>query len=477
MKDDHLDRAVAPTLFDAFVDPALAFTLVFANLMSPRLWELRERSLHFSPPGPPQPEGLIEHIQQVLDHHYEHVTPARVAELNGVFDLDAVAARYGAEMIDYARSTILSSLERRVARGTVQKEALALDLMQQNRFPAYTYATVDEAWASRRLLGRRKHKPLGLTCCLDEAALFTALLLTLPKGSVGDLAFLGSPTHYTVLAWTGEGAWWFYSKHVLQTRRSWASLVADTYVGDFQLAFDDRLPDFDRITTPSGIYQFRTGETTIAEPRLAALVSGLDGFFGFRPAQLELALARALRPVAAADLRAIVDDVSAASCAAEVQAHIRRQALEEGHPEALRALYAFRTLQVPEPSVYLRAARNRRRIGDVLPRIETAEEALRYVAAIEGTSSIFEDPDRIAMPDETVRFRTGTDRDKALLLHLLLEQALGAGDPARTGLETLLGDADSFVRSDRFCVSLSRGEYVPRPEGQVRYRIGAPPDG
>jgi hypothetical protein len=473
MNDDHLDRAVAPTIFDAFVDPALAFTLVFANLMSPRLWELRERSLHVSPPGPPPTEGVIEHIQKVLDHHYEHVTPARVAELNGVFDLDAVAARYGAEAIGSARSTILCALERRVARGTVQKDALPFDLMRQNRFPAYTYATVDEAWASRRLLGQRKHKPLGLTCCLDEAALFTALLLTLPTGSVDDLAFLGSPTHYTVLAWTSEGERWFYSKHEMLTRTSWAGLVADTYAGDFQLAFDDRLPDFDRITTPSGIYQFQTGELSIAGPRLAAMVSRLDGFFGLRPAQLDLALGRAPRPVTAADLRTLVDDVSAASSAADVQARLRRKALEEGHPEALRALYAFRTLNVPDPSVYLRAARNRRRIGDVLPQIETTEEALRYVAAIEGTSSIFEDRDRIAMPDETVRFRTGTDRDKALLLHLLLEQALGPDDPARTRLETLLGDADSFVRGDRFCVSLARGDYVPGPEGNVRYRIGA----
>src|SRR5262249_10958203 len=152
------------------------------------------------------------------------------------------------------------------------------------------YTTVDEAWASRRLLGRRKHKPLGLTCCLDEAALFTALLLTLPQGSVDDLAFLGSPTHYTVFARTGEGERWFYSKHEMQSPASWAGLVTGTYAGDFQLAFDDRLPDFDRIITPSGTWQFRSGETSIAGPRLAAVVSGLEGFFGFRPAQLDAAL-------------------------------------------------------------------------------------------------------------------------------------------------------------------------------------------
>ncbi|HEY1300113.1 MAG TPA: hypothetical protein VGF07_06425 [Stellaceae bacterium] len=50
------------------------------------------------------------------------------------------------------------------------------------------------------------------------------------------------------------------------------------------------------------------------------------------------------------------------------------------------------------------------------------EDALRAVTAIAGNASVFDDPDRIAMPDETLRFGTGTDRDKDLLLHVRLER-------------------------------------------------------
>ena len=100
MNDHRLDRAVAPNLFDVIVDPELVFTLITANLMSSRLWALRERILGLPDIAQEGAMGSDERIQQVLDHHFEHVTPARIAELNGVLDLDALAERYGAAAID-----------------------------------------------------------------------------------------------------------------------------------------------------------------------------------------------------------------------------------------------------------------------------------------------------------------------------------------------------------------------------------------
>src|SRR5262249_34319752 len=143
-------RAVAPNLFDVVANPELVFTLILANFMSPRLWELRERLAHAA-------EGHARAVQQVLDHHFEHLSPARVAEMHGVLDLDELGRRYGAAEVDYALSRIVSTFEWRVARGTHDRHALALDLIAKRKFPAYTYATIDEAWACRRLLQRHKH--------------------------------------------------------------------------------------------------------------------------------------------------------------------------------------------------------------------------------------------------------------------------------------------------------------------------------
>ena len=100
---------------------------------------------------------------------------------------------------------------------------------------------------------------------------------------------------------------------------------------------------------------------------------------------------------------------------------------------------------------------------------------MQAVTAIGGTESIFEDRNRIAMPDETARFGTGTIRDKALLLHVLLERVLGAERLAGIGIETLFSETDSFVRGGHFCISLSKMTYVSQVEGNIRYRIADAP--
>ena len=65
--------------------------------------------------------------------------------------------------------------------------------------------------------------------------------------------------------------------------------------------------------------------------------------------------------------------------------------------------------------------------------------------AIAGSESIFEDPDRIAMLDETIRFDTGSDRDKALLLHVLIERVVARRGSARTAVKTV------FTESGKLC--------------------------
>jgi hypothetical protein len=457
MTGPPLDRAVAPNLFDVVAEPRLVFTLILANLMSPRLWELGERVA----------EGGDQAIRHMLDHHFEHVTPARVAEMNGVLDLDALAGRYGAAEVDYAVSRIVSTFEWRVAKGTRDRHTLGLDLIEAGKFPAYTYATIDEAWACRRLLRRHKHKPWGLTCCLDEAAIFAALHLALAKGSPDDVAILGAPTHYSVLACSPDRPCWFHTKQELHSPATWSRLVADSYGGNVQSAFDERLPTFDRIITASGVYWLGTGQSSIPHGSLATILSRIDRFFGGRLAQLEQALQHPVRLVEEAGAAGLVKEASSASGATEARERVRRAAFGEGNVAAQRALYAYRALDVPDPSVYLRAARLGSQLGNLLPAVTSADDALSAVASITGTESIFEDADRIAMPDETVRFATGSVRDKALLLHVLLERSCA-------GLETAICEADSFVRGADFCLSLSRLARVATPEGRVLYRLAGP---
>lgn len=465
------ERAVAPNLFDVVAHPDLVFTLILANLMSSRLWEIRERLSRPDDSNGDTSAPYPRRLQRLLDHHFEHVTPARVADMNGVLDLDELARRYGAPAVDLALFQIVSALNWRAEHGALDQHALGLDHIENGKFPAYTYATIDEAWACRRLLQGRKHKPWGLTCCLDEAAIFAALYLTQANGDAEDVVILGAPTHYSVFVQTSEGAWWFYTKQELHSPATWSALVSEAYHGNSQLAFNDRQLTFDRIITASGTYVLSTGESSIPRANLKRIVSRLDSFFGRRLVQLDAALSRPVRLAEGSDACGVIKSVASASSAAEVRRRVSQAAFDDDNGAALRALCNFRTLDVPDPSVYLLAARQTIELQNLVPGISTMDDAIRTVASIAGSTSIFEDPDRIAMPAETLRFATGTVRDKALLLHVLVERAEDLDAKQRDTLETVVCEADSFVRSAGSCISLSRMARVTEPEGRILWRL------
>ena len=98
------------------------------------------------------------------------------------------------------------------------------------------------------------------------------------------------------------------------------------------------------------------------------------------------------------------------------------KSLADGYPDSFYhyALYAFRMLDVPDIEVYLRAALRDYNAGQLAKRIVTLKDALDIVAKVKGTRSIFGTRERIAMPDETLYFDTGTDHDRALLFYTLL---------------------------------------------------------
>lgn len=454
---EALERAVAPNLFDALADPDLVRVLLAANLMSDRLWDLAGR-LEIAEDG----AGLLEpqRIQRAIDRHFTHVTTERMAEMNGVLDLELEDRRLGGGVVAYAIHRIRSTTDLRIARGTLLPQNTLMELIERGRFPAYVYATIDEAWAERRLLDTRKHKPLGVTCCLDEVALFCALMLTRPDRDADDIAIAGSPAHYTAFVWSADGPWWFYGKNTLHHAAGWASHVASDHGGDAQQAFDGHLPNMDRYLDVHGHWTFADGMASLDAPRREAAVAHLDRFFGQRLRQVESGLSLPVRMTPPPDGVALLHDLGHAEGAAEVRARVRAAA---GHDDALalRALYAYRTVDVPDPVLYLRAGLRGSRLRERAADITDLGGALAAVAAIPGTDSPFLDRDRIALPDEVLRFGTGTDRDRAILLHALLWK--GPGDNA--GLRTVFTAQGSYLLADGRCIDAATGQDVAAPQG------------
>lgn len=87
------------------------------------------------------------------------------------------------------------------------------------------------------------------------------------------------------------------------------------------------------------------------------------------------------------------------------------------------AQYAFRSIHVPFPQAYIHAALRDYHAKQLAKQIRCLEDAFVIVKSIPGQDSIFGSRDRMALPDETLIFKTGCDRDRALLLFILLYQS------------------------------------------------------
>lgn len=118
-------------------------------------------------------------------------------------------------------------------------------------------------------------------------------------------------------------------------------------------------------------------------------------------------------------------------------------ALANTQPDSLYALalYAFRQLDVAYPQVYIRAALRDPHVKALAQKVNQLSDALQIIANIMGQTSVFESRERLALPDETLYFNRGDDRDRALLLYTLLYHSPIRDDDCMIGFS----DSSSFV--------------------------------
>jgi hypothetical protein len=123
------------------------------------------------------------------------------------------------------------------------------------------------------------------------------------------------------------------------------------------------------------------------------------------------------------------------------------------------ALYAFRSLAVTHPQAYVRAAARDYHTKQLAQAITSLDDALKTVAGVAGRDSVFESRERMAMPDETLIFNTGDDRDRALLLYTLLQGSAVADEESVIGLS----DTASFVRHRKQWINAASLESAGQP--------------
>ena len=146
-----------------------------------------------------------------------------------------------------------------------------------------------------------------------------------------------------------------------------------------------------------------------------------------------------------------IPDPSDFETQADYRAAIYQLADEYPDSAFAHARYAYRDWKSTSPEVYAHASMREYEVGKAAKEVNTIQEALTIVESIENNESIFHSRDRIALPDETLLFQTGDDRDKALLLYTLIQRSEIDPESLKIGF----GDCSSYVMCDGNWIDLS----------------------
>lgn len=481
IKLDQNRAAISPNIFDAYANTNFLLPLVLGNLLSKRLWDFSlkiQAKLQATAQAPSTPEASpndplknIRAIQTQLDRHFKHLNAGVVSDTFGELNLVDERRRLGANVVDRAVERIQSTFMLRLREQTLASEAVdsLLYQIEQERFPAYFYKNFDVVVACRALTGRRSCAPLGLTSCLDEVAIFAALVMTMPEANVERMIALASAAHYCAFGWTAEGEpWWFYGKNQLISKSEWREIVDQHYEGNAQAAFDYFLGDIERIICSAGIFDLKTGKTELSDALTKEIVHQLDCFFGVRLTQLSHALARPVRRTKESPLAPILREL--------LERHSFEQTLRrlvtEQTQDILPVLYSYRSLEVADLGPYLETARHQPLSKARANSMNSPQEVFELIGQIKGNESIFGDRNRIAMPDETLMLASGSDRDKALLAHVMLEH-VNRHHAHPSLILTALTDEDSYVCVNSVCFSIKSLSEVSMPTDGVLWQLSS----
>ena len=415
-------NVVLPNFFDAIAHPDVVLPLILSHLLSESLWERRGKVIENMPnltvPDPSIPIELFA-IKRFIDKNFEHLHPQDVAKIYGYIDVVHEKGRHGNDLIDHGIAGLARYVEFVQNTGS-DRIAWMLDALADGTFPNYTYSTYDVIRAHRTYSQNRKSSSNGIVSCLDEMSLFCAAALTLPKEMLYHTIMLVGPSHYTVLTWDNErNGYWFPAKRYLFSRTTWQAFVDADFAGDVESAFSSIMCETNRIISIRGSFDFDTGASHIAESILRELVSDIEQLFGFVPPHLKAAMERPIVELPPLPYYDVYINMRGATSRDDVLATIREAATERSERWAEDVLLAYRSVHVPNPERYFEAALESPLARAAAATMRTLDDAIAYVEAIPGRASIFNDVDRVAMPDEVIRLQTGTDRDRELLLRVL----------------------------------------------------------
>lgn len=412
-KLEKLSSAVSLTVLEIdFYPNELIPAFLLANLMSPALWDWRDEKKAGNDDGILySPKNRLNQIQRFFHRYtFTNVTGEPGGDPWGLLNFAEEEKRFGSGFVETIRAEYDATFRKLLAEtpesqfGQIINEAY----YKEGFFPRLKNETLEvmNAFALVNEEGKRSGKCIGL------GMLWAAALVVWGRFPLDRIVITGNRAHMFVFLDDEDG-------HLLNNTKWFSSTRINN---------QSELSEFVRVVASStettffynpelGMCHCTTRTSQIPQQQITKIYAGIGGFVSNRlkhpnPEQIQFVKSDYQIPNP-------LEHDSAESYQASVVT------LAEQHPDSIYefALYAFRRLDVPHPQVYVRAAMRDYNVKQLAQRITQLSDALSIVGGIAGRDSIFGSRNRIAMPDETLYFKTGSDRDKALLLYTLLQHS------------------------------------------------------
>jgi len=410
---DKLSAAVSLTVLELdYYRHELIPAYLLANLMSPALWAWRSQKKAYSNDGILlSPKNRLSQLQRFFHPYtFTNLPDMPGGDPWGLLNFRDEEKRFGTDFIQKARVEYGEQLKKLLAENPESQfgQIINQPYYKEGFFPRLKNETLEvmNAFSLVDSEGRGSGK------CAALGMLWAAALIIWARFSPDKVTVMGNRAHVFVFLDEEDGHLMNNSKWFSSTR-----INNQSELSEFVKVVSSSAESTFFYNPSLGMCNCTVAKSEIPHQVVSRILTTVGGFISNQLKHPSPDDVQYLQPNSG------IPNPIEYNSAEDYQKAIF--ALAEQSPDSIYefALYAFRSLAVAHPQAYILAASREYRTKQLAQNINSLEDTLQIISEITGQTTIMESRDRIAMPDETLFFRTGSDRDRALLLYTLLQNS------------------------------------------------------
>ena len=404
ISDEEKSSAVTLSDMEIFVFPALMYSLVLANALSPRLWAWRELDW-FAGIREMRPKKRLQRLRQ---HIMDHYTFNLDLDTWGLTEQRRELKRFAPFLSpdEIAKSNALFGYQGDVYYYDIDiRRHFGLDKYGSETIPYWKTETVEAMDA----FCRKEGHAVGAGECVSLAALYAAAAFVVCGIPLSDIYMMATPLHSQNFVDADTGI--LTNNRRLVTKAMWCN-------GTVISQQARRALEHERVTIvahETGYIHLLYPEATISPDVYAGFSRKLREYLAPVPGAADMRIVEPRLPDAgrvAFDRSETPLGITPEMGRAEIAD--RLCAIRSGNRSAALAPYAARDLAATESAPFVKAALERSPVSKNALVGLPAADVLDRISAL-GAESIYDGPARVAQPDEVWNFGTGDGLEKCLV--------------------------------------------------------------